>query len=379
MSADLSRTPPARDRRLVLVAGSGRSGTSLLAGTLQQLGYYVPQPEVQADPTNPKGFGEPRWVVDLHARLLRQVRVHPSDARPAAWYETGKVAMAADVGDELQGWLAQQFEIRDDVVVKDPRLSWFFPAWRRAAQQAAAAPLVLTMLRHPVEVIGSKANWYGTQLAPAARLAGWLNMMLFTERATRGTARAFIHYTDLLEDWPRTLGGLADRFDLAPIRAATVPAMRRIYDFVDPELHRTQTTWADVDVPSGLRDLADSTWEQLSRLADPSSSAPGAEPEAELDGIRAEYVRLYQESEAIAASSIVAARPLAKASGAHEPAGQAPPAPAATADPRPGADGVISRAGLLARIPEHHRRRVPAPVRRGARRAVEALSRKGGA
>ena len=50
-------------RRLVLVVGVGRSGTSLLTGILAQLGFHVPQPEVQADDTNPRGFSEPRWAV----------------------------------------------------------------------------------------------------------------------------------------------------------------------------------------------------------------------------------------------------------------------------------------------------------------------------
>ena len=38
------------------------------AGILGQLGFHIPQPEVQADDTNPRGFGEPRWVVDFHSR-----------------------------------------------------------------------------------------------------------------------------------------------------------------------------------------------------------------------------------------------------------------------------------------------------------------------
>src|SRR5262245_1295555 len=53
-------------RRLMLVVGSGRSGTSLFTGVMQRLGFYVPEPEVVADETNPTGFGEPQWVVDLH-------------------------------------------------------------------------------------------------------------------------------------------------------------------------------------------------------------------------------------------------------------------------------------------------------------------------
>ena len=60
------------ERRLLLVVGVGRSGTSLMAGILCQLGFHIPQPEVKADETNPRGFGEPRWVVDFHTRLLQQ-------------------------------------------------------------------------------------------------------------------------------------------------------------------------------------------------------------------------------------------------------------------------------------------------------------------
>ena len=73
------------NRRVVFVVGSGRSGTSTMSGTLQTLGMHVPQPEVVADSTNPKGFGEPQWVVDLHHELLARSGVQVSDARPRAW------------------------------------------------------------------------------------------------------------------------------------------------------------------------------------------------------------------------------------------------------------------------------------------------------
>ena len=69
----------------MLVVGVGRSGTSLLTGILGQLGLHIPTPEVKADETNPRGFGEPRWVVDFHSRLLRAERVTVNDARPAAF------------------------------------------------------------------------------------------------------------------------------------------------------------------------------------------------------------------------------------------------------------------------------------------------------
>ena len=70
-------------RRVVYVVGSGRSGTSTMSGTLQTLGLHVPQPEVAADATNPKGFGEPQWVVDLHTELL-VAQQRPGLRRPSA-------------------------------------------------------------------------------------------------------------------------------------------------------------------------------------------------------------------------------------------------------------------------------------------------------
>src|SRR3954469_7348849 len=115
-------------RRLLLVVGIGRSGTSVFPGILGQLGWYIPQPEVQADDTNPKGFGEPKWVVDFHSRLMRRQRMRVYDARPRAWTLATEASDEPAVVDELRTWLAAQTGDYD-VAVKDPRNVFFLPAW----------------------------------------------------------------------------------------------------------------------------------------------------------------------------------------------------------------------------------------------------------
>ena len=97
------------ERRISFVVGSGRSGTSTMSGTLQALGMHVPQPEVASNATNPKGFGEPQWVVEFHERLLNRVRVQTGDARPSAWFDTGRPAMREVFRNELYDWLEGQF------------------------------------------------------------------------------------------------------------------------------------------------------------------------------------------------------------------------------------------------------------------------------
>ncbi len=320
-------------KHLVLVVGVGRSGTSLLSGILGQLGFHIPQPEVQADDTNPRGFGEPRWVVDFHSRVLADKRVTLNDSRPAAWKQMAEAAAANH--DQLREWLRGQLDLADQVVVKDPRTVWFLDEWQRCADELGARTSFVTMLRHPAEIVASARKSYGPGLTTAGRTAAWMNVTLQTERSTRDAQRAFARYDDLLADWlpeVRRIGAAIDAPSLAS--AERVP---EVDAFVDPTLHRNRTTWEELEVPAPVRDLAEQVWAHVQ-----------AGDQAALDADREAYLRLYGEAEAIAQCSIMAARPMRKT----KPKAAAPkPSPPPT---------------LRVRIA----RRIPAPYRRRLRRIV---------
>jgi hypothetical protein len=311
-------------RRVVFVVGSGRSGTSTMAGALQALGMHVPQPEVAADETNPKGFAESKWVVDLHAELLQRSHVQVSDARPSAWFETGRVSASGITRARLAEWLAPQFTEAagdepaiEELVVKDPRLAWFLGLWKSAALRSDAQPSYVTMLRHVTEVVGSKKRYY-TAGHPSAfsevqRTAAWVNMMLHTERATRDGARAFVRYDDLLTDWTVPVFRLGQALDLEAVKAATANDIRKVHQFVDPDLRRVQATWDDLAVPARLRELAEETWTGLGKLAEEGGDTPDVH--ALLDELRAAYAAFYEEAEAVAESSVIAARRQGHADG----------------------------------------------------------------
>jgi len=341
-------TGPTTDapRSLVVVAGSGRSGTSLFSGILQRLGYHVPQPEVPADETNPRGFAESQWVVDFHTHLLRTARVQVSDARPAAWALTAEVGLDDGVRRELREWLEPQFRVAPHLIVKDPRLSWFLPLWRGCAEDLGVSPRFVTMLRHPAAVIDSKQRWYGEWQGDVARAAGWVQQTLFTERATRDSPRVFVRYDDLLEDWTRTVAAAGEALDLAPVRDAPAQAMREVHAFVDRKLSRSRPEWGALELPAALRAQADEVWALVSRLAEESA---GADDAARLDAVRAAYAGLYAEAEAIAQSSIAAARPR-------------PPAPAGRV-PTPALR-------IVRRVPRRYRHSVPLQWRARIARAL---------
>ena len=298
--------PPENPRHLLLVVGSGRSGTSVLAGALQRLGFHVPQPEVTPDETNPRGFGEPQWVVDFHTELLARATVQVTDARPSSWARAAETGYDITQRARLADWLTGEFAISDQVVIKDPRLLWFVPLWRLAAEDAGSEARFITMLRHPAEVVASKERWYDNFSNPTNRLAGWINTMLYTERATRDTARAFVLFDALLSDWAPTIARLDEQLGLSIMREVRIRHLQAVDQLIDPGLRRSKETWEAIEAPKQLIELADRVW------ADTLSLAGGTEPPPDvhdrLDAARQDYVRTYADAEAIAYSSVLAAR-----------------------------------------------------------------------
>lgn len=297
------RPQPSPRRRVVLVAGSGRSGTSTVAGILNQLGVHVPQPEVPADETNPRGFYEPQWLVDFHTEALRRAGVQTSDSRPAAWFQAGRTETDAELRDAATQWLSDQFLEADEVVLKDPRLIWFLGAWQAAALRVGAQTAVVTMLRPPAEVVTSKRTYYGHR-GEVDSVASWINLMLHTERATRGTTRAFVGYHDLLDDWTVPMARLGEAFGLQAVNHASAAKIHRVHRFVDPNLHRVDVGWEGLRIPGQLRDLADEAWELLNKLREVDEPAV----HTALDDVRQRYVDYYSDAEAVAMSSVLAAK-----------------------------------------------------------------------
>ncbi|HWM00248.1 MAG TPA: sulfotransferase family protein [Nocardioidaceae bacterium] len=293
--------------RLVVVVGSGRSGTSTLAGALKYLGMHVPQPEWPANRSNPRGFHEPKWVVQFQRRMLRRANIALDDARPAAFDLAAQAAGRARPQRELAEWLKEHALLTDTNLVKDPRNSYFVPMWRESVTQAGGVPSFLTMLRHPAEVVGSKSKYYGERFGAASRTANWLNIALHTEEATRDSPRTFVRYADLLQGWR----GQVDRIDrglgLTVLERAGAEQQAEVDGFIDPGLRRVQVTWDDLGVPRRLRDMAEHVWEQLGRLA-ASGDAHDADAETALDSARRDYRELYAEAEATVESSVYAAR-----------------------------------------------------------------------
>lgn len=289
---------------LVLVTGSGRSGTSSLAGSLSQLGLHVPEPVVPPGPINPKGFFETVWVVEFHQELLRRALVRSSDGSPHAAERLARVLTETSALPRLVDWLAAQDLAGQDaraLAVKDNQACWFVPLWQEAAHQVGRDLVLLTSLRHPAEVVGSRDRAWGgardeadRRMRETANVAAWLNVLAVTELSGRPLRRSFVRFEDLVTDWRGELGRVSDQLGLAlPVPPQGQP--HELDEWLDAEM-RTALTWADIAVPDSLRALADAAWTaSADLLADPQDGdALGA-----LDRCREGYAALYADAAAI--------------------------------------------------------------------------------
>lgn len=322
------------DRHLLLVVGTGRSGTSTFVGVLRRHGFHVPEPEVAPDESNPRGFGEPQWVVDLHTRLLRRSGVQVADSRPRAWDLAREGAGSGPARGQLQAWLGEQLDAHPRLVVKDPRSLWFIPLWREVAEEAGVPISFVTMVRPPAETVGSRRAHYNAELEDAHGVASWVNLMSGTELVTRGLRRSFVRYHDLLDGWSPVLDSVWGANGLPGARPAPSSDPD---EFVDPGLRRQRSTWDDLRLPDRLRTLGVAAEETIDALASASpDESVSAAAGSRLDDVRREYAAYYAESEALVHSSIVAARQEAR----KRPAGGAEPRPSVAGRP----------AGPLARV-----------------------------
>ncbi len=298
---------PTSTTPLVLVSGSGRSGTSSLAGTLKRLGLHVPQPEVEASETNPRGFYEPQWVIDFHKRHLKELALFNIDSRPAAVDLVAAYVASGVPSAELREWLAGQLQAPErggaQIVVKDPHAFWFAEVWEGVSAELGADLRWLTALRHPAEVVGSRDIAYLSSQSDDLRLtketsnvAGWVHAALLTERAGRGRKRSFVRYADLLADWRSALAPVQQQLELDLNTDLTSTGHHAVDDFIEPSMRKSQLTWDDVRTPDWLRDTAEEVWELLGAL---TAAPQDAGTLASLDRIHDDYNARYADAVAL--------------------------------------------------------------------------------
>lgn len=204
--------------RNALILGSGRSGTSLVAGTLAKAGYFMGSHLWAPDAGNPKGYFEDEEVNRINEDILTSVVPERPPNPRIKW-------LVRDTMGYWERWVAAlplraritaspEIERRIQKVVsrvpfcfKDPRLSYTLPKWQPFLQSRDVVFVVV--FRHPLPCAESMLKEVHAKhplLAFDRRsaLAVWESMyshivkMHYPRGAARGERWLFLRYEELL-------------------------------------------------------------------------------------------------------------------------------------------------------------------------------------
>jgi hypothetical protein len=178
--------------RIVVVLGSGRSGTSLLMQTLHALGMEVSDDLTEASVANPIGPFEDKEIFDLQSSLIQELGGHVAAPMPDDWLKDKLVFRAMT---QLEALIQNRLEKVNGLFgFKDPKTSMLIPLWVRLFNKMKLTPAYVLAVRDPGSTVASFLMQYN-QPADMAELV-WLVRMVETINNT--AADCFVmHY----EDW----------------------------------------------------------------------------------------------------------------------------------------------------------------------------------
>lgn len=155
-------------RKVIVLLGMHRSGTSLAMSMLASLGVPCGEDLIPAARSNEAGFWEHAGIVRQHERLLsRMGRVwhgprgtHPF---PQDWLDSDD---ALEAEEQLTAILEKELSAANDVWgFKDPRTARLLPLWQRIFRRLDVTPTYILSTRHPAAVTRSLQKHNGMDAA----------------------------------------------------------------------------------------------------------------------------------------------------------------------------------------------------------------------
>lgn len=181
-----------RPRKVLVVLGAGRSGTSLLMQVLHTCGMRVSQHLTPKTEFNPEGGWEDREIFDAQRDLMRDLNTNHYLPMPTSWLD-------APATQKCISTLVPIVEknVQSDHNIwgfKDPKTALLIPMWSLVFEICNVQPFYLLAVRNPTAVINSMVQNYGTD--PRQAETFWLLKYTFAITDLAGSV-CIVHY----EDW----------------------------------------------------------------------------------------------------------------------------------------------------------------------------------
>ncbi len=225
-------------KRVIVVIGMHRSGTSAVTRGLQLLGVDLGEsllPPVPGD--NDKGFWEDQEIYRLNEQVLARLGTFWHGLAPISEQDL----RSADLDQEREAAvsiLTARFETAAVFGFKDPRTSILLPFWQSVFEEMGVSDGYVFAIRNPLSVAESlhRRNTIDREKA----LCLWVKYTLEAVRYTHGKPTVLVDFDLLLDDPLRHLQRIARGLSLQPCDPDSVEAQDYVGSFLSKSLRRSQ-------------------------------------------------------------------------------------------------------------------------------------------
>jgi len=199
-------------KKVALVLGMHRSGTSLVSAILERLGIEFGDDLLGAmDGVNEKGFWESRRLVEAHEALLKGFdrQWYDFSPLPIGWLESEG---ALHFKRTMKEWIQEEFVDAESFGLKDPRMCLFLPLWKEIFHELGIDMHCVVVLRNPLEIAHSLMK--RDNIPPLYSLVLTRHYLSSIWDSLDEAQISTITYADVLQDWQVCFGRIADIFQL---------------------------------------------------------------------------------------------------------------------------------------------------------------------
>ena len=273
-------------KRLIVVLGMHRSGTSAVTRALQVMGISLGDRILSPKDDNSKGFFEDVDVNSLNIEMLAAVR---SNWHHLAPIESTQVDILRERGYLLRAAeiLRGKLDKTQLFAFKDPRVAKLLPFWKEVFDHCQLNVNYVLTIRNPLSVANSLTKRDGFALEKSYLL--WLAHVLTSVIESAGRPRVLIDYDRLIEFPDREIERIANALTLE-----IVPTERAIYkaEFLDKGLRHTVHNIDDLLCEKSCPPLVIGVYRTLLGVASDKMELDGIGFRNHLAGYAKEYSRL---------------------------------------------------------------------------------------
>lgn len=249
-------------KRIIVVLGMHRSGTSALTKGLEALGICLGDRLIGADKNNKKGYFEDKDIVAINNELLTALKTDWQSIKNISQDELLSL-VKKPIFAEAEQLLTEKLSNTSVLGVKDPRMPRLLPFWKALFVKLDIVPSYIIAYRNPASVVESLLK--RDKLIPVKSYYLWLQHMIPSVLDTEDASRLVIDYDRLLADPKQQLNRIEQAFNLKTIvNRAAIDTYAN--EFLDPSL-RHITDKIQLNIPDDkLRhqvDIISSLFQQL--------------------------------------------------------------------------------------------------------------------